>query len=427
MKIAVVGAGVSGLVAARRLTQQGHEVHVFEVEDRLGGHARSVPLDSPGNGPGGGPKVEVGFLVFSEAACPCLTSLLAEIQAPTRPLRVAYEIRHADSKIVLRGGSLRDSLTVPSNLTAPSFYRLIPDWLRFARMAQRFLQPGSERPSLTLGEFLKDGRYCDAFAEQFVYPLAGAAYPCPREQLSGVPLASLIGFIHNHELLQPSQFPGRRTLERGTRDYLDHLTDSFRERIRLSCPVSAIARNQDYVLLKFPHRPRERFDQAVVALHSNTALRVLSDPTGDERRVLESFRYAPQNVYLHREEACDESAHASALWKFRTAASGQGGAAFSYRVSPVQETAAPTDLMLTVSDPQQPPPDQVLQTFRFQRPVFTAKSLFAQRQFALINGRRRTYFCGAYWGNGFHEDAVRSAQEVARLLALQADMATADG
>jgi predicted NAD/FAD-binding protein len=416
MKIAVIGAGVSGLVAAHRLTTQGHDVSVFEAGDRWGGHAQSVSLESEGvRGP-----IEVGFLVFNQDACPRLSGLLTELHTPTREIGVGYEIHHAESKMVLRGGSLRELLSVPVNLTVPSFYRVVPDWIRFTRKARRLLQPQCQPTSMTLGEFVNDGGYSDAFVEQFVYPLAGAVYPLNRDALEETPLACLLGFVHNHGLLSLRRDPSCRTLIGGSQGYLERLTDQIRDRIHLNCPIAAIARHEDYVQLKFPNHPRERFEQVVLAVHADIALRLLADPTRHERQALESFRYVPQNVYIHREDGPQEPSNASAVWKFQPSRSAQGGVALSYRISQVQGSHAPENLLLTMLGADQPPPREVMRTIRFRRPVFSTESLYAQRQFASVNGRRRTYFCGSYWGHGFHEDAVRSAEEVALRLAQDA-------
>ena len=313
MKIAVVGAGVSGLVAACRLTAQGHNVSVFEASNRWGGHAESIFLDSNARS---GP-IEVGFLVFNENACPRLTSLLAELHIPTREFRVEYEIRDAESKMVLRGASLRKLLTVPSNLAVPSFYHVASDWIRFTRQMRRLLKAHTQLPSSTLGELMKDGGYSDAFVERFVYALAAAVYPVPRQTLAETPLSSLLGFVNNHGLLSPTRDRSCRMLTGGSGGYLQRLTTPFRERIQLNCPVAAIARHDDYVLLKFAERSRERFDKVVLAVHADVALRILADPTRHERRVLESFDYAPQNVYIHRDVAPQGSSDASAVWRFR--------------------------------------------------------------------------------------------------------------
>ena len=417
MRIAVVGAGVSGLVAARRLTTQGHDVSVFEASSRWGGHVESVSLESDGV-PG---AIEVGFLVFNEEACPHLTDLLAELHIPTREIRVEYEIRNAQSGTVLRGRSLRELLTVPSNLAKPSFYRVAPDWIRFTRHARRLMRPQHEQPSATLGEFLNEGGYSQAFVEQFIYPLAGAVFPGRDQTLAETPLASLLGFIHNHGLLREKCSPSCRMLAEGSQGYLQRLGDPFRERIQLNCPVTAIARDDDYVLLKFHERSRERFDQVVLAVHADVALRLLADPTRLERRVLESFAYARQDVYIHGDDSQQGLPHPSAVWKFQPCTNGQGGVALSYCISQVQGVDAPQSLLLTMLGGGLPPPHQVVRTIGFRRTIFSAKSLLAQRQFAQINGRRRTYFCGAYWGHGFQEDAVRSAEVVAERLSRYAE------
>lgn len=413
MKIAVVGGGASGLVAARRLTMQGHDVTVFEASDRCGGHAHSVSLESEAVRD----PIEVGFLVFNQAACPRLTDLLAELQTLTREIPVAYEVCNPQSGMVLRGSSLRELLSVPRNLTVPSFYGVVPDWIRFTRQARRRLRTQQESDTTSLGEFLSRGSYSRAFAEQFVYPLAEAVNPQRREKLADIPLASLLGFIYNHGLLKLNRDLSCQTLAEGSREYVDRLTGQFREHIQLNCPVAAVARHDDYVLLKFPNRSRERFEQVVLAVHADVALRLLADPTRPERHVLESFDYASQNVYIHWQDNQSRSSDAPAVWSFQPSARGPGGVAWSYRISQVQAIDAPESLMLTMIGGDQPPPEKVIQTIRFRRPVFSAKSLLAQRQFGRINGQRRTFFCGSYWGHGFHEDAVRSAEQVAQRLA----------
>lgn len=409
MKIAVIGAGVSGLVAARSLTQHGHEVSVFEANDCWGGHAQSLSLESEGVSQ----PIETGFLVFNEAACPRLTNLLAELYVPTREVRMAYEIRDGDSKLVIRGESLRELLGVNKNLTVPSFYRLVPDWIRFTRAARRQVRSLTKPSTTTLAEFLKANAFSKAFVEQFVYPLAGAVFPMERNALPEMPLANLLGFIHNHGLLKLTRGTSCRTLVGGSSEYLLRLTDSYRDRIHLNCPVASVARHPDYVLLKFRDRPRERFEQVVLAVHADIALRLLADPMRHEREVLESFEYADQNVYIHADDALQRPNSAAATWRFNTSSHAVGESTLSYRIDEVQDVDTPTPLVLTMANGQQLPPDNLLRTIRFRRPVFSTKAIVAQRRFRQLNSWRRTCFCGAYWGHGFHEDAVRTAEAVA--------------
>lgn len=416
MKIAVVGAGASGLVATRKLIHQGHDVSVFEAGRRFGGHAHSVSLSECAPTP-----IEAGFVIFNDAACPHLAALLGELHVSTRPIRVEYEIANPHSKTVLRGKSLRELLSVPMNLTVPSFYRVVPDWIRFLQHARQLVQCQSAPMSETLGEFLRGRSYSRAFAEQFVYPLAGAVYPGHREVLESTPLAALLCFIDNHGLLNKTQSPSCRTLVGGSRAYLDCLCDSFRDRIQLNCPVSSIARNDDYALLKFANRPRERFDQVVLAVHADVALRLLADPTRLERQTLGAFDYAPQNVYIHTDDGPEGDSDAGAVWRFQPATTGCGAAELSYRISEVQRIDVPQHLMITMSGAEQPPPQRVLKAIQFRRPMFSPRSVRAQRRLARLNGQRRTYFCGAYWGFGFHEDAVRSAEQAADQLALHTE------
>ncbi|MDP6445059.1 MAG: FAD-dependent oxidoreductase [Pirellulaceae bacterium] len=428
MKIAVVGAGISGLVAARRLTEQGHDVSVFEASDRFGGHVQSVSLQSANIRE----PVEAGFLVFNETACPRLTGLLQELRTSTRKIEVAFEISNPQTGVKVRGASLRELLAVPMNLAVPSFYRLVPDWVRFTRQTRRQLQRPINSRSDSLGEFLSAGRYSRSFADQFVYPLAAAIFPVRRADAQRIPLANLVSFLHNHGLLKLDSPVSCRTLAGGSTTYLNDLTEPFRDRVHLNCPVTAIARSDQFVLLKFADRPKERFEQVVIAVHADVALRILADHTRQERELLETFEFAPQDVYIHWEHERDTRPPASLCWRYRQSEDG-AGVAVSYRIATVtgpsnelspepskrqlQNGDAPRQLMLTTMSADHRPPDQVIRTLRFRRPVFNADSQSAQRRVNQISGQRRTYYCGAYWGNGFHEDAVGTAENAVAQLA----------
>ncbi len=410
MKIAVVGAGVSGLVAARRLTQFGHDVSVFEASSRWGGHAQAITVDYGGHSH----SIETGFLIFNESACPQLTNLCSELYLPTREVQMAYEIRNPGSELVVRGRSLRELLTVPKNLTVSSFYRFVPDWIRFMRLARKQLHVRPRVSDATIEDFLANNGFSDAFGRAFIYPLAGSAFPIEPSELPAMPFATLIGFIHNHGLLDLKPTASCRTLDGGSKEYLRRLVDSFRERIHLNCPVKSIARHSDFVTLKFKDKPRQRFEQVVIAVHADVAFRMLADPMRHEREVLNAFEYVPQNVYVHVEDIEATIPQTAATWRFQPAKDGRSGAALSYRIADVQNSTVPQQLLLTTADAKERPPNNLIRTIRFRRPAFTANSLLAQRRFKQMNSWRRTCYCGGYWGHGFHEDAVRSAEAVAQ-------------
>ncbi|WP_428267632.1 NAD(P)/FAD-dependent oxidoreductase [Haliangium sp.] len=405
MRIAVVGAGVSGLVTAYLLARE-HEVTVFEAGDHLGGHTHTVDVDL-----GAGPRpVDTGFIVFNHRTYPNFTRLLAQLGVRSQPSRMTFSV-HCE-RTGLEWGS-QALLAQPRNLLRPSFGRMLVDVLRFYRSAPKLLdQPGGE---LSVRDYVRRARLSTAFLDHFLVPLGASIWSCPPDQLLDFPVRFMLRFMHNHGMLQLVNLPTWRVIRGGSRSYIEPLTRGLGDRIRLRTPVAAIARHPDHVELTPADGPPERYDEVVLACHSDQALAMLADASPVERALLGAIRYQANDVVLHTDTSIlPRARRAWSSWNYFIPAQRRDRAVLSYGMNILQNIDAPRFACVTVNDDGRVDPDQVLRRLRYHHPVFTLDTPRVHAQHERLIRARRTSYCGAYWGFGFHEDGVSSALAVAR-------------
>ncbi len=391
MKIAVVGAGVSGLVVAHLLHDR-HDVTVFEAGNYAGGHTNTIRVDTPNETH----HVDTGFIVFNDRNYPAFERLLGRLGVASQPSTMSFSVSDGLGDFEYSGASPNGLFAKRSHLATPWFHRMLSDLARFNRAARELLVGDAGGPSL--GDWLERQRFSRAFIERLIVPQASAVWSADPRQLWGFPARFLAEFFDHHGMLGFRGRPRWRVVRGGSARYVEALTAPFAERIRLRTPVRAVRRDRDGVMVWPRGGEGEHFDEVVLATHSDQALDVLEDASPVERSVLAAIPYQVNEAVLHTDATLLPSRRrAWASWNYHW----------------LQSLRAEREFCVTLNRSEAIDPDRVIRKITYAHPVFTAEGVGAQSRFDEVSGRNRVHFCGAYWGWGFHEDGVRSALRVA--------------
>jgi len=402
-KIAVVGTGIAGNVAAYHLARE-HDITVYEADDRIGGHTNTVEVELAGQRH----SVDTGFIVFNNRTYPNFVALLEELGVGWKDSDMSFSVRHEGNGLEYKGSTLNSMFAQRSNILRPSFYRMIRDILRFNREAPGLLEPG--HPGLSLGQFLEYGRYSREFTEHFIVPMGAAIWSARPEAMRNMPAKFFARFFHNHGLLTVNDRPTWRVIEGGSNRYVEKLVAGHRDRIRLNSKVRVIRRRPGWVEVVTDDGGAERFDDVFIACHADQALSILEDSTPAERAVLGQFLYQPNEAVLHTDRSLmPVRPRAWAAWNYHIPERKQARVAVTYNMNILQGIRSPEAICVTLNRTEAIDPAKVIRTVQYSHPVFTPEAVAAQKRHAEINGDRRTYYCGAYWRYGFHEDGVVSA------------------
>ncbi len=409
MKIAIIGAGVSGLTAAYRL-QPKHEITLYEANDYLGGHANTVEVDWQGERQ----VIDTGFIVFNDWTYPKFIELLDELQISSHETSMSFSVRCDAANLEYNGSSLNGLFAQRRNLLRPSFYRMIRDILRFNRDAPELVLKSPALDETPVCEFLSRHRYSHEFADHYLLPMGAAIWSCPLGTFAQFPIRFIIEFFQNHGLLSVRHRPTWRTINGGSREYVARMAKRFSDRVRLSTPIRKVQRSASEVIVTPAHGSPEHFDHVVFACHSDQALRMLDDPTANEQAVLAEFPYERNIAVLHTDEAVlPKRRRAWASWNYRlTGHSSQPAATVTYQMNMLQHLQSQQTYNVTLNSEADVDPAKVLRRFEYHHPIFTVKRAAAQSRHRELLDVNRSSFCGAYWGNGFHEDGVVSALRV---------------
>jgi predicted NAD/FAD-binding protein len=394
MKVAVIGAGIAGNVAAWHLHRMGHELAVFEAGSHVGGHTHTHDID--------GHAIDTGFIVFNERTYPNFVRLLDALGVESQPSSMSFSVRNESSGLEYNGTRLSTLFAQRRNLVRPSFYRMLADILRFNREAPRLLET---EQSPTLGEYLGANRYSRAFIGDYLIPMGAAIWSTDPARMFGFPARFFVRFLANHGMLSIDERAQWRVIRGGSARYVEKLIAPFRHRIRLNAPVRSLKRTPAAVWVD-----GERFDYAFVACHSDQALALLADPSRLEREVLGAIRYQENEAVLHTDAALlPRRPRAWAAWNYHVLPDARAPVALTYNMNILQSLAARQTYCVTLNRTQDIRPERILKRLVYHHPLFTPEAVAAQKRHAELNGARRTYYCGAYWGYGFHEDGVVSA------------------
>ncbi|MDZ7617608.1 MAG: FAD-dependent oxidoreductase [Patescibacteria group bacterium] len=408
MKIAVIGSGISGLLSARLLTAD-HEVHVFEANGYAGGHTSTVEFEAFGRRY----AADTGFMVFNDRTYPNFIDMLRLLGVPDRCSDMSFSVRCDRTGLEYQGSSLNGLFAQRRNLLRPSFYRMLMDVLRFNRRSLELLR--SDDDELPLGQYLNRNRYGRQFIEHYLVPMGAAIWSAPPDRFLQFPARFIVSFFNNHGLLTVRGHPQWKTVEGGAARYVEALTRPFAERIRLNCPVASVRRFPDRVAIAWQNGGPEDFDAVVLAAHSDQSLGMLADASPAERQILGAIGYQRNETVLHVDPSLlPRCRRAWASWNYCIPAEAGRPVVLTYNLNRLQGHSSPDSICVTLNATQSIAPGKIVRQIEYHHPVYSREALAAQKRFAKINGRNRTYYCGAYWGHGFHEDGVNSALAVGR-------------
>ena len=419
-KIAIIGSGISGLTAGF-LLHRLHDITLFEAAPELGGHTATVDVTQGGRNY----AVDTGFIVFNDRTYPNFLKLLARIGVASQPAEMSFSVKSPEG-LEYNGHNLDTLFAQRSNLLSPRFYRFVAEILRFNRQARAWLagqipaeqtsagQIPADSRELTLGAFLQAGGFSDYFARHYILPMGAAIWSSTLADMRAFPLGFFLRFFQNHGLLDVANRPQWYVIPGGSREYLGPLTSGWQQQIRLACPVQGIRRSADGVVIH-SLKGEERFDEVILACHSDQALRLLQDASAREQAILGAMPYQANEVWLHTDVNCLPARRkAWASWNYQLDANEQARPLVSYNMNILQALDSPSPFCVSLNPAGKVDESQVLRRFVYDHPVFNLASIQAQQARADICGQHHTHFCGAYWYNGFHEDGVRSALDVAK-------------
>lgn len=403
MKIAIIGTGVAGLTAAHLLHQE-HEITVYEADDRVGGHVHTVDATQDGVHH----AVDTGFIVFNDWTYPNFIRLLDRINVASQPSEMSFSVRNEQSGLEYSGSGLRGLFAQPQNLLRPAFHGMMRDILRFNRDAKAYIGNGAD--DKTVGGFVSDRGYSSMMRENYLVPMMAAIWSSDPARVAEFPARHYLEFFNNHGLLNISNRPQWRVIKGGSREYVRKLIAPFEDRIRLNSPVERICRSQNFVELYARKAKPERFDHVVVAVHSDQALRMLGDPSENERDILGAIGFQENDVTLHDDASLMPRARrAWASWNYHIPKGGSDRATLTYDMNRLQSLVSSKPLLVTLNRGDAIQGKSLRKSFVYHHPVFSAAAVDAQNRHAEISGVGRTHYCGAYWGWGFHEDGVNSS------------------
>jgi predicted NAD/FAD-binding protein len=412
LKIAIVGTGISGLSAAWLLSQR-HDVTVYERADRIGGHSNTVQASIGGQSIG----VDTGFIVFNRKTYPNLIALFELLRVPTQKSVMSFAVSMDGGALEYSGSGLSGLFGQPSNLFEPRFWSMLADLVRFYRQAPRDAALCDDQ-EISLGKYLERGRYGMAFRNDHLLPMASAIWSAAPDEMLSYPAAAFIRFHDNHGLLQLRNRPAWETVVGGSRNYVDRLVASFADRIKLDCGVREVRRVPGQVIVTDVKGRSERFDHVVMASHANQTLNMLADPSLRERNLLGSFRYSRNLAVLHSDDSFMPKRRSMwSSWNYiGSCGSVSDSVHVTYWMNRLQNIVSKKPLFVTLNPPRPPRARTLLHSEVYDHPIFDAKAMSAQRQLWLLQGERNTWYCGAYFGAGFHEDGLQAGLAVAEQL-----------
>lgn len=405
-KVAVVGAGVSGLVVSH-LLHQTHEVTVFEANDYAGGHTNTIRVDTPNETH----EVDTGFIVFNDRNYPNFERLLRRLGVASQPSTMSFSVSDGVGDFEYSSGSPNGLFAKRAHLLTPWFHRMIADLTRFNRAVRELLD--DRATDVSLHAWLEHHRFSPAFVERLIVPQVSAVWSAAPRQMWSFPARFLAEFFDNHGMLSLRNRPSWRTVRGGSARYVEALTAPFSDRLRLGTPVQAVTRQRDHVLVTPRGGEAERFDEVVLATHSDQALALLADAGDREHEILGAIPYQPNEAVLHTDaRMLPHRRRAWASWNYHLLPEPKPASTVTYHMNRLQSLQAEQEFCVTLNHSERIDPRRIIRRISYAHPVYTEAGARAQARVAEIDGHNRTHFCGAYWGWGFHEDGVASALRV---------------
>ncbi len=415
-KIAVIGSGIAGLSAAWLLNKQ-HQVTLFEKDDRPGGHSNTVSIPKPD----GELAVDTGFIVYNPVNYPNLVKFFQALGVPSQKTDMSFGVSMNGGAIEYSGCGLNGVFAQKRNLMRPSHWRMLADLMRFYREAPSLIMdPGVQ--TQTLGEMLANRGYGNAFIYRHLIPMGAAIWSTPADQMLDYPAVTFLRFCQNHGLVQLKDRPQWRTVNGGSREYVNRVCRELGDNLRLNSRIHKIHRRSGKTVVEFLHGGSETFDHVVLACHADQALELLAEPGSEEQRLLTAFPYQRNRALLHTDERLMPRRRAAwASWNYLTNSPHNSGGqpdaiSVTYWMNSLQHLPPEHPVFVTLNPLEEPTEGKILRSFLYDHPVFNLDSIAAQKELWSLQGRQSTWFCGAYFGYGFHEDGLQSGLAVAEQL-----------
>jgi predicted NAD/FAD-binding protein len=415
-KIAVIGAGISGLLSAYLLSRE-HDVTLFEANKYLGGHTHTKTVQSGGKTYG----VNTGFIVFNDWTYPNFIKLMDQIGVASEDSEMSFSVRDENTAVEYNGTSFNSLFAQRSNIFKPSFWFMIKDILRFNKQTVEMVQNDTIPEGQTLGEFVKLHGYGDRFVNHYIVPMGAAIWSASVDVMMEFPLRFFLKFFNNHGMLSVDNRPQWRVITGGSQSYVEPLIQPFKDNIHLNSPIASVKRSASSVTIKTFSGEEHGFDQVVFACHSDQALGMLDEPSQAEDDILGAIPYQRNEVVLHTDRRLmPKRKLAWAAWNYHIPQRHSEYAMVTYHMNALQNfDEAPDDFMVTLNRTAEIAPGKIIDKYDYAHPVFTMDGIAAQQRHSEINNKNRSHFCGAYWFNGFHEDGVNSAIRVAKSFGIE--------
>ncbi|RNF50555.1 FAD-dependent oxidoreductase [Marinomonas hwangdonensis] len=409
MRIAIIGSGISGLTSAY-LLQKKHDITLYESAERIGGHTATIDVpEGDGNR-----SIDTGFIVFNDWTYPNFIRLMDEIGVKSKATEMSFSVSCQRTGLEYGGNNLNTLFAQRRNLLNVPFLGMLKDILRFNKEAIQDLESGTLKEGVTLGEYLAEKGYGRRFSSHYLIPMGSAIWSSTLDEMMDFPLVFFVRFFKNHGLLSVNDRPQWRVIEGGSSAYLAPLTASFKDNIQLNANISKVRRAENDVVIEFSDGTQQVFDQVVFACHSDEALALLSDPSRDEHTILSAIPYRNNDVVLHTDtRLLPNKKLAWSSWNYHLGTDSTKHATLSYNMNILQHFSSDATYVVTLNQTDMIAEEKIIGRFQYAHPTFTLDGIKAQDRWADINGVNKTWFCGAYWRNGFHEDGCWSGVRVA--------------
>jgi predicted NAD/FAD-binding protein len=402
-KIAIIGAGVAGNVAAYYLNKE-NDIKIFESNNYIGGHVNTIDVSDED----GDLAIDTGFIVFNDKTYPNFISLMNDIDQPHQDSVMSFSVTNKLKKIEYNGSSLNGLFTQRSNIFSFSFLKMIKDILRFNKNKHNQTQLNQ---SLSVGDFLKENVYSVQFSENYLLPMAASIWSAEQKEILDMPINFLLNFFNNHGLLQIKNRPQWMVIPGGSREYIKKLSSGYKDKIILNAKIDSVTRHKDFVTVKEKNKASEDFDYVFIATHSDQALSMINDPSDCEHDVLSAIKYQNNEAILHTDVSqMPSNKRAWAAWNYRINDTDNKRVNVTYSMNILQNLNSKTQYFVTLNNNENIEPKSIISKFNYSHPIFNNETIKAQARHKEINFSPRTFYCGAYWRNGFHEDGVVSAK-----------------
>ena len=408
MKIAIIGTGISGLTSAYLLSKE-HSVHVYEAKDYIGGHVYTLPVHLNGTSY----EIDTGFIVFNDRTYPNFNKLLNQINVLSQPTSMSFSVKCETTGLEYNGTSINGLFAQRLNLLKPSFLLMVKDILRFNRDAKIFLNDSVEE--ITFGEFLKRGGYSNSLKNNYALPMASAIWSAKSKVIENANFRFFAQFFENHGMLNVNDRPQWRVIKGGSKQYTLKLIESFKNNIRINSPVDKIIRKNEGIEVVFNKQQKELYDRVIIGTHSDQALKMIENPSHEEREILSAIPYQTNVAHMHWDcSVLPKQKNAWASWNYFKPNKLKDETTVTYYMNMLQSLNIPRNVCVSLNIEEHIDPKKIYKKIIYQHPVFTSQAILAQKRHKEIDGVDKIHFCGAYWGSGFHEDGVISALSVCK-------------